>query len=101
MWDAGDSYGALFRKVVTIGDVSHLTESRVTTYADDDIAVWVNGVQVFQEADFGVYDGNTIALNVVDLASALVTGDNVIALYAQDTVGGCRSAWISGTISTE
>ena len=44
---------------------------------------------------------NTILLNVVDLRSALVSGDNVIALYAQDSAGGCRSAWVSGTITTQ
>ena len=78
MWDGTDSYGTLFRKVVTIGDATALTESRVAAYADDDIAVWVNGALMFYEADFGKDEDtgfdNTIVANVVDLGPALVPG---------------------------
>lgn len=105
MWDDGDSCAAFFRTHVTVGDPSILTESRISVIADDDIAVWVNGIELYVEADFGKSEDtgfdNQAILGTVELAPALVEGDNVIAIHGLDSCGGCRWAFVSGTISSK
>lgn len=104
MWDVGDNYAAFFRKVLTVGDVSLLTEARITVFADDDVAVWVNGIELYVEADFGMSEDtgfdNTVVPKVLELAPVLVSGENTISIHGQYTAGGCRWALVSGSVSS-
>lgn len=99
IWSRDDRFAAFFRKTVDVPDGAELLRAPLTIAADDDVAVWVNGAQVYVEADFGVYDGNTIARHTVELAEHLHPGRNLIAVHAIDTVGGCRWLMASGSIS--
>jgi hypothetical protein len=97
-WHADDGYGSLFRREYEIPADASAGRAMISVVADDDIAVSINGVEVYREADFGVVEGNTIDWGYADLAPYVVGGANVIALHAQDTIGGCRWAIVSGTI---
>jgi len=98
MWDVANKYSAYFRKVVTLPVNASVTAAMITSFADDDIAIWVNGTPAFIEANFGVVAGGTIVPNEIDLKPFLVSGANLIAIHAQDTIGGCRWTVVSGSI---
>ena len=53
-------YSAYFRKVVTLPVNASVTAAKITAFADDDIAIWVNGNAAFIEDNFGVVQGGTI-----------------------------------------
>jgi hypothetical protein len=102
-WDETDAYAAFFRKVVHVPDPSAVDLAKITVIADDDVAVWVNGLQLYLEVDWGMSEDtgfdNQAYLGVVDLKEALVAGDNLIAVEGLDSAGGCRWAFVSGQIS--
>jgi hypothetical protein len=99
MWDLANQYSAFFRKVVTLPEGATVNYAKITSFADDDIEVWVNGVQAFVEDNFGVVAGGVIEPHEIDLKPFLLPGANLIAIHAQDTVGGgCRWAIVSGSV---
>jgi hypothetical protein len=98
MWSPDDRFAAFFRKTFVVPDGAAITSATITTLADDDIAVWVNGTQVYIEPDFGILDGNVVIRQPTEITDQIVPGDNLIAVQALDTVGGCRLAVVSGTI---
>jgi alpha-tubulin suppressor-like RCC1 family protein len=98
MWDVADQYSAFFRKVVTLPEHANVQRAMITVWADDDVAVWVNGVSIYVEPDFGVREGNTIIRKELDLGPFLEPGANLVAIHAQDTVGVCRDVVVSGSI---
>jgi len=98
MWDSGNEFAAFFRKVFALPAGATVGYAKITAFADDDIAIWVNGVEVFIEDAFGAPAG-VIEPHELDLAAFLRAGDNLIAIQAQDSVGGgCRWAIVSGSI---
>jgi len=98
MWDAANKFAAFFRRAFTLPADATVSYAKATAFADDDIAIWVNGVEVFIEDDFGAPAG-VIEPHELDLAPFLRAGDNLIAIHAQDSVGGgCRWAIVSGSI---
>jgi hypothetical protein len=98
MWDVSDKYSAFFRKVVALPASAAVNYAKITSFADDDIEIWVNGVPAFVEDNFGVIEGGFIEPHEIDLKPFLVPGANVIAIHAQDTIGGCRFAIVSGSV---
>lgn len=98
MWDVSNKYSAFFRKVVNLPQNAAVKAARITSFADDDIAIWVNGAAAFIEPSFGVVEEGTIVPNEIDLKPFLVPGPNLIAIHAQDTIGFCRWAVVSGSI---
>jgi hypothetical protein len=98
MWDAGNKFAAFFRTAFTLPADATVSYAKFTAFADDDIAIWVNGVEVFIEDNFGAPAG-VIEPHELDLVPFLRAGDNLIAIHAQDSVGGgCRWAIVSGSI---
>lgn len=98
MWDAANKFAAFFRRAFTLPADATVSYAKVTAFADDDIAIWVNGVEVFIEDGFGAPTG-VIEPHELDLVPFLRAGDNLIAIHAQDSVGGgCRWAIVSGSI---
>jgi len=83
---------------VTLPEDAKVSFAKITSFADDDIAIWVNGSAVFIEPNFGVIEGGTIEPNEIDLKPFLLPGPNLIAIHAQDTIGGCRWAVVSGSV---
>jgi DNA uptake protein ComE-like DNA-binding protein len=98
MWPTDDRFAAFFRKTFTVPEGGTVTRASLTVEADDDVAVYVNGVEVYMEEDFAVLEGNRIIRQTIDITSELTEGDNVIAMHAIDTVGGCRWLLASGRI---
>jgi hypothetical protein len=98
MWNVANKYSAYFRKVVTLPANATVTAAKITSFADDDIAIWVNGTPAFIEDNFGVVEGGTIIPNEIDLKPFLVPGANLIAIHGQDTIGFCRWTVVSGSI---
>ncbi len=85
---------------LTYSGASHenSTFAKITSFADDDIAVWINGSAVFIEPNFAVVEGGTMTPNEIDVRPFLLPGPSLIAIHAQDTIGGCRWAVVSGSI---
>ena len=98
MWDVSNKYSAFFRKVVTLPEGATVSYAKITSFADDDIEIWVNGAQAFVEDNFGVIVGGDIEPHEIDLKPFLLPGANLIAIHAQDTIGGCRWAIVSGSV---
>jgi len=98
MWEPGDQFAAFFRNKIELPADALVFRALVTVVADDDVAVWLNGKEIFREADFGVLAGNQMPPNKLDLTELLLPGSNTIALHALDTVGGCRWAVVNGTV---
>ena len=99
MWDVSNKYSAFFRKIVTLPEGAAVSYAKITSFADDDIEIWVNGVQAFVEDNFGVVVGGFIEPHEIDLKPFLVPGSNLLAIHAQDTIGGCRWAIVSGSVA--
>lgn len=79
------------RKVFTIGAA---VSGNFTIIVDDDFQVWVNNTMVFNDNTQGC-----CTLANIDLLPYLVTGDNIIAVKADNSPGGGYSIDIGGSIN--
>jgi PEP-CTERM motif len=79
------------RKVFTIGAA---TSGNFTIIVDDDFQVWVNNIMVFNDNSQGCCTQANI-----DLLPFLVTGDNIIAVKADNSPGGGYFIEIGGSIN--
>jgi hypothetical protein len=93
MWATEQGRYAYFRKTFEIPASATVTRAMVTTVADDDHEVFVNGTRVVSDHDFA--SGPVFE---TDIARHLRPGMNVIAILGDDSVGGCRNIGVNGSV---
>jgi hypothetical protein len=104
MWSSDERYGAAMRRTLEISGLDRVTDARITVFADDDVAVWLDGVEIYREVDFGIPEDerfdNQVIPHEIDLLPHLREGRQVLGLLAVDSAGGgCRWAMVSGGLT--
>jgi hypothetical protein len=96
MWSV-DQYETIYlRKPFVIADAAAVHSAAITTRCDDDHDLYINGTLVASD-----WDGYAGPIVDTDITKNLVTGDNLIAIKASDTHGGCRHMCVDAYIHFE
>ena len=92
IWNGTGGAPVYFRKVFELA--AKPESMKLLLGIDDDLLVYVNGQLVLSEAN-----GGSNAIGPIDIASLLQAGTNVIAVKAQNNVGGSHlTALVYGTV---
>ena len=92
IWSNSRNYGVYFRKSFSLQNTS-IDSSFIYSASDDDHEVYINGVKVASE-----YNGSEGPTLATDIKLYLQSGDNVIAVYAQNSAGGCQWLFVLAEI---
>jgi hypothetical protein len=93
MWSASPNKTIYLRKTFYLDPQLSVVSGTIKTCSDDNHDLYVNGTLVASD-----WDGPAGPTLVSDLKPSLRPGTNVIAIKADDTMGGCRWMCVDATI---
>jgi len=93
MWSSNASYGVYLRKTFLLENKT-ITSAILSSWCDDDYELYVNGTLLISEMN-----GSAGPDDEIDIKNYLLPGKtNVIAVYGQDTAGGCQYVFLHSRI---
>ena len=93
------SFNGYIKTTFTVADANAIQSLKLNVIYDEDPVVYINGVQVWSTT--GYHDGGYKEVDITDAAlDALKTGNNTIAVYFKNAIGGGGSVFDCELVAT-